>query len=91
MSLSKADPLLGINRLTDIVAKVILPSLEALKDLQSKGKILAGGHPVGQRYVVFFMEAESEEEVHELLKELPMAELGDTHVTELKSFEELQP
>jgi muconolactone delta-isomerase len=46
---------------------------------------------VGQRYVDFFMEAESEEEVHELLKELPMAELGDTHVTKLKSFEELQP
>src|SRR5215210_7650169 len=28
-----------------------LPSLDALKDLQSKGKVLAGGHPVGQHDV----------------------------------------
>jgi len=36
------------------------------------------------------MEAESEHEVHELLGRLPLSELGDTAVTELKSFEELQ-
>jgi muconolactone delta-isomerase len=90
MDLVKADPLLDIGQLTDIVADSILPSLEALKDLQSKGKVLAGGHPVGQRYVVLFMEAESEDELHELLAGLPLSELGNTTVTELKSFEELQ-
>ena len=89
MNLLKADPLLSIDQLTDIVTDKILPSLEALKDLQSKGRVLAGGHPVGQRYVVLFMEAESEEKVHELLGGLPLSELGDTTVTELKSFEEL--
>jgi hypothetical protein len=36
------------------------------------------------------MEAESEDEVRELLGELPLWELGDMQVTELKSFEELQ-
>ena len=90
MNLLKADPLLDLGQLTDMVTDKILPSLEALKELQSKGKVLAGGHPVGQRYVVLFMEAESEDEVHELLGGLPLSELGDTAVTELKSFEELQ-
>ena len=89
MHLTRADPLLNIGRLTDIVRGAILPSLERLKDLQSKGKVLAGGHPVGQRYVVLFMEAESEDELHEMLGGLPLSELGDTTVTELNSFEEL--
>ncbi len=90
MNLTRADPLLDVRQLTRIVADAILPSLEALKDLQSRGKVLAGGHPVGQRYVVLFMEAESEEEVREMLKDLPLSGLGETTVTELKSFEELQ-
>src|SRR5919107_5630871 len=90
MNLLRADPLLDIGQLSDIVTAKILPSLDALKDLQSQGKVIAGGHPVGQRYVVLFMDAESEDEVRELLGELPLSELGDMHVTELKSFEELQ-
>ena len=90
MNLVKADPLLDLGQLTDIVTKAILPSLEALQELQSKGKVLAGGHPVGQRYVVLFMEAKSEDEVHKLLEQLPLSELGETAVTELKSFEELR-
>jgi len=90
MNLTRADPLLNIGQLTNIVTEAILPSLETLKDLQSKGKVLAGGHPVGQRYIVLYMEAESEDELHKLLGELPLSELGDTTVTELKSFEELQ-
>src|SRR5215217_592708 len=90
MNLLKADPLLDIGQLSDIVTQKILPSLDALKNLQSQGKVIAGGHPVGQRYVVLFMEAESEEEVRKLVGELPLSELGEMHVTELKSFEELQ-
>ncbi len=90
MSLAKAEPLINIGHLTNIVTEKILPSLDALKDLQSKGKVLAGGHPVGQRYVMLFMEAESEEEVRKLVGKLPLSELGDTAVTELRSFEELQ-
>ena len=90
MNLVRADPLLDIGRLTEIVTEAILPSLEALQDLKSKGKVLAGGHPVGQRYIVMFMEADSEDEVRELLEGLPMSELGSTYVTELKTFEELQ-
>src|ERR687897_3436589 len=90
INLLKVDPLLDIGQLTDIVREKILPSLDALKDLQSKGKVIAGGHPVGQRYMVLLMEAESEDEVRKLLGELPLSELGDMQVTELKSFEELQ-
>ena len=90
MNLIKSDPLIDIGHLTNIVTEKILPSLDALKDLQSKGKVLAGGHPVGQNYVMLFMEAESEDEVRELVGELPLAELGHTVVTEFKSFDELQ-
>lgn len=90
MNLVKADPLIDIGHLTNIVTEKILPSLDALMDLESKGKVLAGGHPVGQRYVMLFMEAESEEEVRKLVGELPLSELGEMHVTELRSFEELQ-
>jgi muconolactone delta-isomerase len=90
MSLAKAEPLIDIGHLTNIVTEKVLPSLDALKDLQSKGKVLAGGHPVGQHYVMLLMEAESEEEVRKLVGELPLSELGDTAVTEFKSFEELQ-
>ena len=90
MNITKADPLINIGHLTNIVTEKILPSLDALMDLQSKGKVLAGGHPVGQHYVMLFMEAESEEEVRKLVGELPLSELGDTAVTELRSFEELR-
>jgi muconolactone delta-isomerase len=89
MNLTRADPLLDIGQLTEIVTDAILPSLEALKDLQAKGKVLAGGHPVGQHYIVMFMEADSEDEVRELLEGLPLSELGTTSIIELKSFEEL--
>ncbi len=90
MTLSKADPLINIGQLTNIVTQKILPSLDTLMDLQSKGKVLAGGHPVGQEYVMLFMEAESEEEVRKLVGELPLSELGDTVVTAFESFEELR-
>jgi hypothetical protein len=90
MNLTRADPLLNVGQLSGIVREAILPSLDVLEDLESKGKVLAGGHPVGQRYIVLFMEAESEDELHEMLGRLPLSELGDTTVTELKSFEELQ-
>jgi hypothetical protein len=39
---------------------------------------------------MLFVEAESEEEVRKLVGELPLSELGDTAVTELRSFEELR-
>src|ERR671920_1794472 len=90
MNLSKADPLINIGHLTNIVTEKILPSLDALTDLQSNSKLLAGGHPVGQHYVMLFMEAESEEEVRKLVGELPLSELGDTAVTKFKSFEDLR-
>src|SRR5919112_1921544 len=90
MTLEKADPLISIGQLTQIVREAILPSLEALKDLHAKGKVLAGGHPVGQQYILMYMEAESEDEVHELLKDLPLSELGSTVITEMKSFDELR-
>ena len=42
MNLLKVDLLLDIGQLTDVVLEKILPSLDALKDLQSKGKVIVG-------------------------------------------------
>ena len=55
-----------------------------------RGRYWPEDNPVGPHYVMLFMEAESEDEVRRLLGELPLSELGDMQVTELKSFEELQ-
>ncbi len=38
MNLLKADHLLDLGKLTEIVTEAILPSLQALTDLQSKGR-----------------------------------------------------
>ena len=90
MDLVKADPLLPIDELAAVIRDAILPSVESLIDLQSKGKIVTGGYPVGQRTLVFIMEAESEEELYKTLKGLPLWDLVNTKATRLQGFEELQ-
>ena|SRR5919199_6759633 len=90
MDLIKADPLLPIDKLAAVVRDAILPSVEALIDLQAEGKVITGGCPVGQRALVFIMEAESEEELYKTLHGLPLWDLVTTKVTQLQSFEELR-
>ena len=90
MDLIKADPLLPIDKLAAVVRDAILPSVEALIHLQSKGKVITGGYPVGQRALVFIMETGSEEELYKTLQGLPLWNLVNTQVTQLQSFEELR-
>src|SRR5918992_1246070 len=94
MDLQKpADPQLPVHRLAHVVREAILPSVEALIPLSTQGRLVTGGYLVGERSMVFVFEADSEEEVREVLEVLPlsgvataelrpMQPLGDLHTLE---------
>jgi muconolactone delta-isomerase len=65
----------------------VLPSLEKLAALESEKKILAGGCPVGERALIFIIEASSNEELDQLLMEIPLWVRMEWEVTPLQSFE----
>ena len=50
----------------------LVDTLEILSKLKARGKILAGGMPAGQRKHTFIIEAESNNEVTELVQRLPL-------------------
>jgi muconolactone delta-isomerase len=90
MHITRADPLLPIDQLLGVVRESVLPSVERLIALKEQGKVLTGGYPVGQRAIVFVIEADSEEELHQMLGDLPLSRVADAEVTRLESFEELR-
>jgi muconolactone delta-isomerase len=55
--------------------------------LEEQGKILAGGIPISERAVAFVIEAASNEEVDQVLRNLPCWSVLDWQVTPLQSFE----
>ncbi len=93
MNISEADPgdpALPLKGLTAILREAILPTLESLLDLKEKeGKEVIGGYLTGQQSIVLIMEADSEEEVHELLEELPVWDKANTEVARLRDLEDL--
>src|SRR4028119_1513881 len=80
MDIETADPLLPIDELVRVVRKSILPSLEALRDLQARGKVVTGGYPIGDRFMVFVVEADSEEHLREMLEDVPLSGMAKTKV-----------
>jgi muconolactone delta-isomerase len=81
-------PLFPPEQVVGMMRSAILPSLETLEELDSVGKILGGGHPVGERAVAFVVDAESNDELDVLLHELPAWEILKTEVTPLRRFED---
>jgi muconolactone delta-isomerase len=69
-----------------VLETLVLPSFAALLALESKGKILAGGLPVGERTFVFIVDAPSHEELDRLLRDLPMWGTLEWDVTPLQTF-----
>ncbi len=55
--------------------------------MEEQGKILAGGIPISERAVAFVIEAASNEEVDQVLRNLPCWSVLDWQVTPLQSFE----
>jgi muconolactone delta-isomerase len=66
--------------------EVILPSFDMLLKLEAEKKILAGGLPVGDRAFVFIVEATSNDEADQLLRNIPMWGSLDWEVTPLQTF-----
>jgi hypothetical protein len=58
----------------------------ALHLLEEKGVILAGGLPLGERMLVFIIEASSKEEADRILRELPCWEVFDWEVRPILTF-----
>jgi muconolactone delta-isomerase len=81
-------PMLPPEGLIGILRSAVLPSEETLVKMESEGKILAGGFPVGERAVAFVIEAESNKELDDLLEDLPFWGLVRTKVTPLQRFED---
>ncbi len=65
---------------------VVLPSFDQLIELEKEGKI-TGGLPVGDRALVFIIEASSNEEVDKLLRSLPLWGVLEWKVVPLQTFE----
>ncbi len=86
MNFVDPGPLLPPEQLVGMIRTMILPSLETLERLESEGGILGGGHPVGERAVAFIVEAESNDELDNLLGGLPFWGVLKTEVTPLQRF-----
>ena len=82
-----AYPQLPTDRLARIVREAILPSVEALVPLRAARKLVTGGYLVGERRMVFVFEADSEEEVRQMLDGLPLS--GAAKNPDIKRMHEL--
>jgi hypothetical protein len=65
---------------------MVIPLFEALMRLEAEGKIAAGGVPLGDRALVFIVEAASHDEVDRLLRGLPMWGVFKWDVMALQTF-----
>ena len=64
----------------------ILPTFDALMNLEENKKIVAGGLPVAGRSFVFILEAASNEDADRLLRKIPAWAMLQWEVTPLQSF-----
>jgi muconolactone delta-isomerase len=83
----ETGPLLPPEGVVGVLRQAVLPSIEALVRMESEGKILAGGIPVGERGAAFIVEADSNEELDGLLQDLPAWGIAKTKVTPLQRFQ----
>ncbi len=80
-------PLLPPQQFVEMSRQAVLPGHEAIINLKSEGKILAGGFPVRERAVAFILQTDSPEELDALLQEVPFWGIVKTKVTPLQDFE----
>jgi Muconolactone delta-isomerase len=90
VDIADADPLLPIDQLVTVVRDAVLPSIESLISLKAQGKVVTGGYPQGQSSLVLIMEADSDEQLNEILSDLPLSNAAELEATRLRSFEELR-
>jgi hypothetical protein len=71
----------------ELLEKAVLPSLDALSRLQAEKRILAGGVIVGEREFVFVAEAESNEKLDRMLREIPFWGMVKWQIVPLEGFD----
>jgi hypothetical protein len=75
------------DQLTQFKRGTILPSVESLAQLQAQGKVVSGGYPIGRPAIMLLVDAESDEELYEIVEGLPIWE--QVEITCMRGFEEL--
>lgn len=80
-------PLLPPEQLVELLRQAVLPSHDALTNLKSEGKLLAGGYSVGERAGAFIFEVDSNAELDALLQSLPYWGLLKLKATPLEEVE----
>jgi len=68
-----------------ILEAIVVPSLQTLKDWEDSGKI-RGGTLTGRRGAAFVVDAASNEELGDLLQQLPVWGTAEVEITPLDSF-----
>jgi hypothetical protein len=82
-------PSMPVGGLARIVREAILPSVEALVPLKAAKKLVTGGYLVGEGQMVFVFEADSEEEVREVLDGLPLSGVVTPEIRTMRSLGEI--
>ena len=67
---------------------MIIPTFDYLAKLKAENKLLGGGLPVGGRAVVFILEASSNAEADQIVRDVPAWPVLQWEVTPLQAFEE---
>jgi hypothetical protein len=65
----------------------VLPTFDILLKLEAEKRIVAGGLPVGERKLIFILEASSNEEVDQVLRDIPLWGVLKWEVIPLESFD----
>ncbi len=86
VSASEGPGYASVKETLKVLEDLVLPLFESLMRLQAEKKILAGGVPLGDRAVVFIMDAASHDEVDRMLRSLPMWSLFKWNVIALETF-----
>ena len=68
------------------IGQVILPTLARAEELVAEKKIVAGGPVTGRIALRFIVQADSPQEVDQLVSSLPIWPLADSRVTPLLGF-----
>ena len=80
-------PLLPPDQLVELIRQMLLPTHDALTNLKSEGKVIAGGYPVGERAAAFIFDADSNAELDSLLQSLPIWGFLKIKATPLEDIE----
>ena len=72
----------------DSLMDTVAASTEMLSGLLASGKIVAGGVPGGQKRHVFIVDAESNDEVVELVHSIPLWIAHQWEITPLESWDQ---